>query len=140
MGKLARQREGWGWGWEVGGTSGLWKVSVTREGLHPSWLLVIKCVFAPLLACLYSTRLKFDINERGHLWVVRSCDENLIESMSVSVTVCMHVSILDRHLLITLSKSEEGASVYMSGVRIVFYSNTICCAESENLTQTVKVN
>lgn len=53
------------------------------------------------------------------------------------VFVC--VSILDSHLLMTLSKGEGGACVYMRGARKAFYSNTIYCEESENLTQRVKL-
>lgn len=50
----------------------------------------------------------------------------------------MCVSILESHLLMTLSKAEGGACVYMRGARIVFYSNTQHCGESEDVTKETK--
>lgn len=42
------------------------------------------------------------------------------------------MSILDSHLLMTLSKGEGGACVYMRGARRAFNSNTIYCEESDS--------
>lgn len=56
--------------------------------------------------------------------------------MCICDRVCL---ILDSHLLMTLSKGEGGACVYMRGARIAFYSNTIHCEESEALTQWQRV-
>lgn len=64
--------------------------------------------------------------ERG--LVRRSHDGSPMKSIPVAETVaaCACGSILDSHLLMTLSKREVGARVCVRGAAVMFYSSIMC--------------